>query len=185
MEGKNVMKIKFGTVILILIIVLLLIVIGTLCLYIYNNRNSNTNNAIADNAENNVTNDTANNNTSDDIYAKLLTGDFSAFAGVYVNSKGDTLTLLSSGLIEDSLQPDESLTVSSLPTKQSDGTYTWAIYYTDMSAGYEGVLYPIGVSVQYDDLASSNAKKQDDASKVRLATLQARPSDESQIYYKK
>ena len=85
-----------------------------------------------------------------DIYKNLLTGDFSGVAGEYVNAKGETMTLLSTGLLKE----EDGDIHASMPVRQDDGTYYWNVYFYDADGNFDGsfarVIYPIGVSITYD-----------------------------------
>lgn len=121
----------------------------------------------------------ANNGTNDpneDIYTKILTGDFSGVAGEYVNSKGETKTLLSNGLIVG----EENVNASSI-RKNTDGIYEWAI--GDGFGGFGRAIYPIGIPVIYVNSEGRNLP--DDTSKIRLHEGQDGPFEEYHIYYKK
>ena len=68
-----------------------------------NDENENENDSDSDDIDDNddnSKNQENNNNSKEDIYEKLLNGDFSGVAGEYVNSEGKTITLLSNGLLQ-------------------------------------------------------------------------------------
>ncbi len=99
-------------------------------------------------------------------YDKILDGDFSDFAGVWKNERGDVVELYADGMDGEDSYGDFEYYVEDI-RKNSDGAYTWAIaaYYKGTAVdGYRYILYPVGVDVIAHDGKVVNT----DTSKVRL-----------------
>lgn len=84
-------------------------------------------------------------------YDRILAGDFSQFAGTYVNQNGLSFVLTEAGA---DFEPERDIAISSKAeyiTKNPDGSYSWAIIYYEDGHSVESiavVLYPIGVEVK-------------------------------------
>jgi len=133
--------------------------------------------------ENNKNVNNSNQGDEEDIYDKLLKGDYSGVAGDYVNSEGKVITLLSNGLLKG-----EAAEVTGLPKKVTDGsmlgngTYTWNIVEEEGGGAYR-VICPVGVSIKLTD-GTEDIDFDDDNTKIRLVSGNGIPMEED-IYFKK
>jgi len=135
-----------------------------------------------DNSENQNNNDSDNNNSNEDIYEKLLNGDFSGVAGEYVNCDGEVITLLSNGL----LQGEDDFTIEK-PSRSNascfsvESAYQWTVSNGELIR-FCRMLVPIGESL--GQVLTLNPIIKDDIMKIRIFSAQGIP-DYNDIYYKK
>jgi len=181
-KGKNI----------ILIIILSLVVIGLGVLIIDDRINNDE--VVNENNNNNQNNGNENNDLepTEDIWERLLQGDFSGFAGEWENYRGEVRVLLPDGSFEN-----EDNKVLSLPIRISledeyfwaEGTYTWT---TTATPNGIGVILPVGVPLMVsnpdlsDILERPYIEFSGDNSRIRLFTLIGGPEPLSEdIFYKR
>lgn len=110
--------------------------------------------------------------TDKDVYDSLLQGDFSYFAGTYINSIGKTVILEIDGTV-DAFNKYKVI-YNPTPRKYDDGTYGWLLDFNEIQPS-NIIIYPVGVVAYVDDEeqlydAYSEAKTmiETDISKIRL-----------------
>ena len=116
-------------------------------------------------------------------YDKILTGDFSDFAGVWENALGGEINLQVNGMDGNDSDDDFTFSVEDI-RKEDDGSYTWAVvaYYNGRAVdGYAIILYPENV-----DIISWNGRVVNtDKSKMRMWVGNGSVTEQSDyIFYK-
>jgi len=119
-------------------------------------------------------------------YSKILNGDISEFAGIWVNGEGLRMELLSNGIFRGAGSGDADGISSGGFKKNEDGSYLWGVG-GDMYGGFGVMLYPVGVDVigqiGFVDFKFEMGIIPTDTGKVRLAVVQAPPADPKEIFY--
>jgi len=147
-----------------------------------NKENSSSNHSDNQNNNGNSKNDKQdgtdeNNNSNKDIYTKILNGDFSGVAGEYMNFKGETITLLSNGLLES----ENGFTIETPIVGSEIGAYQWNVSGGQFN-NFVRNLVPIGTSL--GNLLIANPIIEDNTTKIRLFSGQGIPGYD-EIYFKK
>ena len=121
------------------------------------------------------------NQNNENIYEKLLRGDFSGVAGDFANSRGDTITILSNGNITRGNAIAKVGTVEPCEGSENAGAYCWSTGFSDEYpyGGGMAIIYPTGVKVW-----GSDGYLDGDTSKTRFTYSGGGPTAED-VYYRK
>ena len=108
-----------------------------------------------------------------DRYAKILSGDFSAFAGIWVNGKGTRVELKPNGVFGNYAEyPDVIIGNVRIA---ADGVYLWSIGTEWFDSPI--TMYPAGI-----DVMGGNGILQTDTTKVRITAVDI-PYRNDEVYY--
>jgi len=105
-------------------------------------------------------------------YSKILKGDFSDFAGTWVNGKGDSIQLKADGSFRDDFRDRTFL------FDKDSGTYLLSLGTGQDS--FSMFLFPVGVDAYNDD----GKLVKTDTTKIRLHSNNPRPSSNDVLYYR-
>jgi hypothetical protein len=117
--------------------------------------------------------------TDQSKYIKILNGDLSDFAGIWVNGNGERKELKPDGNFGDSVD-------AYVFQRHKDGYYSWNVEYEIGGSGVH--LYPVGVEIYGDiptgEYTSEYGIFQTDATKVRITiVMHDALGDANKIYY--
>ena len=114
-------------------------------------------------------------------YSKILNGDFSEFAGTWVNSSCRRIKLNADGSFIDGFK--SSPVIRSEDSYYGTGIYQWGISSESTADGFNVswgiILFPVGV-----DVKEGGHVFQSDTAKVRVALVQQDFSASHQLYYR-
>ena len=111
---------------------------------------------------------------SSNPYAKVLSGDFSAFAGTWVNGEASRSELKPNGIFGNYDDFSDIETVNF--HRNTDGSYTWTI--STEWFGSPITIYPVGIAV-----IGGNGILQTDTTKVRITAVDI-PYRSEEVYYR-